>query len=381
MPETPSTTPEDGKAYIIRNIQKNGTKYMLTNDYYWNGTTPTLPTATGNVDDDKGDNYENVFICRVVDKENKKYAFVNARNGLYMMYHGIGQTNPFPSDESKIPGFMAYDNGVNKKCDLVVTDSATIPGHYTISGLRNRQGNDAWATMTIGRDGVMNANGTINRPSYDDKYSSYFTFEEVLDYPNKVTLAQIDPAKDELIYGIEGKIGTFSAPYATVLPTGVTAYYAQQNTGDLISLTEVETAAIPAKQGVILVGGVDAESKVRMIPATTESVETISYNAFLNTAAGSVVMQTGDYVLARGEQGIGFYQAIGTLKHNKTYLSLGNTSNVSAFRLVFGKTTDLNSSVTIINPDAPIYDLSGRRVMQPVKGGVYIQNGKKFFVK
>ncbi|MBQ2365884.1 MAG: hypothetical protein II293_01860, partial [Bacteroidaceae bacterium] len=31
--------------------------------------------------------------------------------------------------------------------------------------------------------------------------------------------------------------------------------------------------------------------------------------------------------------------------------------------------------------NAPIYDLSGRRVMQTVKGGVYIQNGKKFIVK
>ena len=95
---------------------------------------------------------------------------VNHVNGLYMMYHGIGQTDPFSSDASNIHGFMAYDNDVNKKCDLVVIESA-ISGHYTISGLRNRldKGNDAWATMTIGRDGVMNANATINEPSYDDK--------------------------------------------------------------------------------------------------------------------------------------------------------------------------------------------------------------------
>ena len=221
---------------------------------------------------------------------------------------------------------------------------------------------------------------------YNDSYSSLFTFTEVLDYPNKVTLAQIDPAKDELIYGIEGKIGTFSAPYATVLPDDVTAYYAQKtdmNGTNVLHLTPLNatTQGIPANQGVILVGGANAESKVRMIPATSEWVESIGNNAFFNTAAGSVDMQTGDYVLARGEQGIGFYQATGTLKPNKAYLSLDNISNVSAFRLVFGETTDLNSSVTIINPNAPIYDLSGRRVMQTVKGGVYIQNGKKFIVK
>ena len=31
--------------------------------------------------------------------------------------------------------------------------------------------------------------------------------------------------------------------------------------------------------------------------------------------------------------------------------------------------------------DAPIYDLSGRRVQQTTKGGVYVTNGKKFIAK
>lgn len=376
-PEVPSTSPEDGKAYIIRNVHPNGNKYMLVDGY--SGGSPMLPVAT----DGAAADYSNVFICRAIDVEQKKYAFVNAKNGKFMAFHGKSDNNPFTSD-----GFYSTYDKTNGKCDFIITEYATKPGHYSISGLRNRL-TDAvggWATMTIAKSGAMDANSDVHNVLYNDSYSSLFTFTEVLDYPNKVTLAQIDPAKDELIYGIEGKIGTFSAPYATVLPTGVTAYYAKQTDVDgtnVLHLTPLNatTDGIPANQGVILVGGVDAESKVRMIPATTEWVEAISDNAFSNTATGSVVMQTGDYVLARGEQGIGFYQATGTLKHNKAFLRLGNTSNVSAFRLVFGETTDLNSSVTIVNPDAPIYDLSGRRVMQTVKGGVYIQNGKKFIVK
>lgn len=376
VPETPSTTPEDGKAYVIYNIHAGAKKYMLTNGY--SGDEPKLPAATDGAKTD----YSNVFICRAIDAKQNKYAFVNAQNGQFMVFHGKKSNNPYTDT-----GFQGnYDN----KCELIVTPSEDQDkvGYYTISGVRNRPNeNGGWATMTINSSyGTMDANTNVNRPSYTDNsnFSSYFTFEEVLDYPNKVTLAQIDPAKDELIYGIEGSIGTFSAPYATVLPTGVTAYYAQKtdvNGTNVLHLTPLNATGIPANEGVILVGGADAESKVRMIPATTEWVEAISDNAFSYTAAGSVGMQTGDYVLARGEQGIGFYQATGTLKPNKAYLSLGNTSNVSAFRLVFGETTDLNSSVTIINPDAPIYDLSGRRVMQTVKGGVYIQNGKKFIVK
>ena len=38
-------------------------------------------------------------------------------------------------------------------------------------------------------------------------------------------------------------------------------------------------------------------------------------------------------------------------------------------------------SVINNNANAPIYDLSGRRVNNAVKGGIYIQNGKKFIVK
>ena len=388
-PEVPSTLPEDGKAYIIRNVQKDGTMYMLTNDYYRNGVNPTLLTANGNTAQDKGENYENVFICRVIDKENKKYyAFVNAKNGLYMMYHGIGQTDPFPSDESNIPGFMAYDNGDNKKCDLVVTESDTKSGHYTISGLRNRldKGDDAWATMTIGHDGVMNANGTIDNPSYDDKYSSYFTFEEVLDYPNKVTLASFEGS--QLITNLEGyTIGTFSAPFPTVVPfdPAVEAYYAEQVKGtDYVKLKAIaKTAAIPANQGVILVGKSESATSALMKPATEERAAVFSNNnMFAHTAGATTTTVAGDYVLARGSQGIGFYEANagGTLAMNKAFLRMGN-SNVAAFRLVVDEDVTAIDGVATEKADAPIYDLSGRRVMQTVKGGVYIQNGKKFIVK
>ena len=100
-------------------------------------------------------------------------------------------------------------------------------------------------------------------------------------------------------------------------------------------------------------------------------------------------MQEGDFVLARGSQGIGFYPVNidnsngtegTTLAMNKAFLRMG-TSNVAAFRLVVDEEVTAIDGVTTEKADAPIYDLSGRRVMQTVKGGVYIQNGKKFIVK
>ena len=48
-----------------------------------------------------------------------------------------------------------------------------------------------------------------------------------------------------------------------------------------------------------------------------------------------------------------------------------------------GEATGVGTVITEngIQSNAPVFDLSGRRVMQTVKGGLYIQNGKKFIVK
>lgn len=378
-PEVPSTTPEDGKAYVIYNIHQGAKKYMLSNGY--SGEEPKLPAAT----EGATANYSNVFICRVIDVEQNKYkcAFVNAQNGQFMVFHGKKSNNPYTDT-----GFQSnYDN----KCELIVTPSKDQDkvGYYTISGVRERPNeNGGWATMTINSDGTMDANTNVNSPSYTDNsnFSSYFTFEEVLDYPNKVTLASFEGS--QLITNLEGyTIGTFSAPFPTVVPfdPAVEAYYAEQVKGtDYVKLKAIAaTAAIPANEGVILVGKSESATSALMKPATIELAAVFpNNNMFAHTAGATTTTVAGDYVLARGNQGIGFYEANagGILAMNKAFLRMG-TSNVAAFRLVVDEEVTAIDGVTTEKADAPIYDLSGRRVMQTVKGGVYIQNGKKFIVK
>jgi hypothetical protein len=77
-----------------------------------------------------------------------------------------------------------------------------------------------------------------------------------------------------------------------------------------------------------------------------------------------------------GQQGTHF-------KNNafKAYLPLTTTQGVQALRFNFGGETTAIDAVEVENANAPIYDLSGRRVLSTVKGGIYIQNGKKFIVK
>lgn len=81
---------------------------------------------------------------------------------------------------------------------------------------------------------------------------------------------------------------------------------------------------------------------------------------------------------------IGFFKPSATLNTISANRAFFTNATGEALRLNFDgvisgiETTELNNA---LNNNAPIYDLSGRRVMNAVKGGLYIQNGRKFIVK
>lgn len=144
-----------------------------------------------------------------------------------------------------------------------------------------------------------------------------------------------------------------------------------------------EGLALPANEGVILVGNVDVKAS-DFVPATTETVAVID-NKFSNSAAASVVMENNDYILANGNEGIGIYKAqAGTrLKQGKAFLRMGSTSNAPSFIMNFGgNATGVEITLTDgATGEQVVYDLYGRRVTEVTKGRLYIVNGKKVFIK
>lgn len=189
---------------------------------------------------------------------------------------------------------------------------------------------------------------------------------------------------DGAIKGID-YICSFSAPYPTQLPDGVKAYYISPSKSDAEKaiMLEWNDRIIPANQGMLLVSesGDDAELQ----PVSTEvGALNDGTNLLKHSAGAAKTLTSADnaFILAYGSNGLAFCKAkVGsTLAANKAYLSL--PTSAQSIRLDFNTPTTgiapIANNAKDVDANAPLYDLSGRRVAQPTKGGVYIRNGKKF---
>ena len=85
---------------------------------------------------------------------------------------------------------------------------------------------------------------------------------------------------------------------------------------------------------------------------------------------------------------IGFFApsaSLTSIAANKAYLNASDVASgeSSAIALNFGGTSTAILDVVngTLESNAPVFDLSGRRVMKTVKGSLYIQNGKKFIAR
>ena len=202
-----------------------------------------------------------------------------------------------------------------------------------------------------------------------------------------ITLRTVAKATNPLITGLDDNqsICTYSSTKAFRVPAGVTAYYAKdKDANHIVRLKAVPDGIVPANEGVLLVGAVNKTKAMLDVDYRTEV--TAEGNIFSHTASGATAMGANCYVLANSTNGIGFYHATPgtTLSQGKAYLDF-SSSPVRAFTLSFGD-DDVTTGISNINAggnaeNAPVYDLSGRRIAEPYGRGIYIKNGKKYFVK
>ena len=375
--------PESGKAYVFTNVHPNGIKYYI--NYEAEGLTLVARGA---------ENANNLpasakWYCRVLD--NGRYVFVN-NQGKYLAWRGLdaginshkGYSESFDNTYSQLSFVKMTTNGINTG-NVALSD---LFGFVAFGGSRDGSKNSYFITTYYPSTGNIdfNQDGDWTLRYIQDNHSTAFVVEEVTNFEFANTkLTGID-TDDILLKGMSAgmTIGTFSAPYPTTNPLGVTAYYANEAERDgALYLKAIENNIIPANEGVILVGE-KGISQTAMLPVTTEDIVELENNVFSNSAKGDVTMGEYDYILANGTEGIGIYKAkIGSmLKAGKAYLSFTNATSARNLTMHFGGiSSNIVSVSTSDRVDTPVFDLSGRRLNKVSKNGVYIINGKKLYIK
>ncbi len=175
-------------------------------------------------------------------------------------------------------------------------------------------------------------------------------------------------------------------PVDVELTEGVKAYTGELNEADgVLRLTEL-TGTVPAGKPVVLAG--TAGDKALRVSAAQAPVSVDESGALKGTLRYvGVTDDTRDSYLILGiyDEAVGFYlpaEATTAIPGNKAYLDNAAGSAVRGYALSLGGATTGIESVTAGSDasEAPVYDLSGRRVVNPTNG-VYIRGGKKVYIK
>lgn len=175
---------------------------------------------------------------------------------------------------------------------------------------------------------------------------------------------------------------TTCLPYAVEVAEGqdnIKAYAAKLN-DEKTELQMNAVTAVPANQGIILSGESASDNQVVLnVIASADAID----NDLLGTT--SEISTEGILSLGRANStgSVGFFRSTNaTLKANRAYLKVDNET-IQSLAMNFGGTTTgiTNAIKNEVNPNAPIYDLSGRRVFTTVKGNIYLQQGRKFIAQ
>lgn len=181
----------------------------------------------------------------------------------------------------------------------------------------------------------------------------------------------------------DARFATTCLPYAVEVADakGTVETFAGKLNSEKTELTMVKVNAVPANQGIIIKGASSDESVVLNV---IDAAETIDNDLQGNTQELTDLTGVYSFGRANGDGKVGFFRSTNsTLRANRVFVKIDNSASQS-IAMNFNGTVSSIESVNTNNAtmsNAPVYDLTGRRVMKMVKGNLYIQNGKKFIAQ
>lgn len=172
---------------------------------------------------------------------------------------------------------------------------------------------------------------------------------------------------------------SFFAPTAVEVPSDVEVYSGEINAqNSVITFKKLNAKQIPANTAVLLRKGTSKGSfEVNKIASATSTISnnglrgyTVSSKDHLSNAYGLSV-EAGKLVFKPLEQGVRAFRAV---------IYDNNVAGAPAYYPTAFAPEGIQG-VTVDDNQAEVFDLAGRRVEAPVKGQVYVKNGKKFIQK
>ena len=310
------------------------------------------------------------------------YRLVNCKDKNYLHINGT-ILNDQPGKEKAI-GSVVYFKSTETKGQYSVLVEGKYLGAVTTSQNVNLGEEASKGTYTVTSNNFISLVREVS--SNDDYHYLHVNGGNAVGWEANTPASQwyIVPATDVEIDMVAQGDNTYASaylPFSVSAVDGATAYTGALN-ADKTAINMTATTAVPANIGFVLVG---TENKATLTIGDAAAIE--GENALTGTNTG-IQLTSGEndnhasYLVFGVNNGtVGFYKpasALTSIAANKAYINASELSN-QAIALNFGNTVTGINAATLINGEnnAPIYDLSGRRVWAPVKGGLYIQNGKK----
>ena len=178
------------------------------------------------------------------------------------------------------------------------------------------------------------------------------------------------------------KVVIGSAGYATYVTKKAISINENINAYAVLAINEKSVALgklteVPAKTPIIV------EGTAGEYPCTViEEAEDPAIN-LLQVSDGTVTGDGAIYALANKDQGVGFYP-VGNgivVPAGKAYLNTSSAKNQVKGFLALGGLADAINNIALETANGTIFNIAGQKVQNITKGGLYIVNGKKVFVK
>ena len=377
--------PEDGKAYYIEGVNRGGTR---TGYVYFNGTQLKFATELATTMPD-----EAIYYCHKLG--DRKYMFTT-KDGKYLMFAADengerkGMEDAYDANKNTLTlQPMSYNASNSYTCnnDVLTVNKNTV-GLFLIRG--KRAYNTVWANydfylMASFGTGKFHSSGNTSVYYTTDAQTSAFKFVEA--HQNnaiKTTAVKLSDAADAETYNL----ATYSSPFATTLPNDMKAYTVKNENGTYkLSRLNLTDQVLPANTGVILAAN-EANTFIP-VPATT-APEAPTDNQLQATSGAAVTIDaaTNAYIFTAKDK-VAFFGLLSSetnkrrIKAFKAYLTVESNA-APRLSLNFGDDNVTTGINTITNGEQKadiIYDLSGRRVMNIQRAGIYIVNGQKRLIK